>query len=187
MKRTLVLACVLASVFFVAEGHARRQTAPSPSALADGDWPQWRGPNRDASIGNFRPPAQWPEQLTRRWKVDVGLGYATPLLVGSRLYMFARQGDNESMMALDAATGATLWRTSYLAVFTMNSGAAPHGPGPKSTPAYFDGKVLSIGMTGMVTAFDAASGRILWQKSGTGAVPMFTTHAFAPLVDRGAV
>lgn len=185
-RRTLAWG-MLASVFFVADGHARRQTTPSSSSPApsDADWPQWRGANRDGSIGNFKPPAQWPEQLTRRWKVDVGLGYATPVLVGARIYMFARQGDNESMTALDAGTGATLWRTSYPAVFTMNSGAAQHGPGPKSTPAYFDGKVFAIGMTGMVTAFDAATGRILWQRPGTGVVPMFTTYAFAPLVDRG--
>jgi outer membrane protein assembly factor BamB len=188
MTRTLAW-WMFASVFFVGDGQARRQSAPpsSSASQAGADWPQWRGPNRDASIGSFKPPAQWPEQLTRRWKVDVGLGYATPILVGARLYMFARQGDNESMTALDAATGATLWRTSYPSVFTMNSGAAQHGPGPKSTPAYFDGKLFAIGMTGMVTAFDAASGRILWQKPGTGVMPTFTTHAFAPLVDRGVV
>src|SRR4051812_31610207 len=73
------------------------------------DWPQWRGPNRDGVISSFTEPKVWPERLTRKWKVDVGLGYASPLLVGSRVYMFARQGDNEILRALDADTGAIVW------------------------------------------------------------------------------
>lgn len=151
------------------------------------DWPQWRGPNRDAAVASFTAPARWPEQLTQRWKVDVGLGYATPIVVGPRVYMFARQGENETMIALDAASGTVVWRTGYPASFTMNSGAAQHGPGPKSTPVFSNGKLFAIGMTGVVTAFDAASGRILWQKPGTGVVPMYTTHAFSALVDRDLV
>ena len=151
------------------------------------DWPQWRGPNRNALISSFTPPATWPEQLTERWKVDVGLGYATPILVGDRVYMFARQGETESMTAVETASGKQIWRTGYPASFTMNSGAARHGPGPKSTPAFSDGRLFAIGMTGIVTAFDATSGTILWQKPAGGPQPMFTTHAFSPLVDRGLV
>ena len=64
--------------------------------------------------------------------------------------MFSRQGENDVMAALDAASGKVLWRTSYPAPFTMDKAAAPHGPGPKSTPAYADGKLFSIGMSGIV-------------------------------------
>jgi outer membrane protein assembly factor BamB len=59
--------------------------------------------------------------------------------------------------------------------------------GPKSTPVYADGKLFSIGMTGVMTAYDAPSGKELWRKPGWDAVPMFTTHAFSPVVDRGLV
>jgi outer membrane protein assembly factor BamB len=69
----------------------------------------------------------------------------------------------------------------------MDKAAAPHGPGPKSTPAYADGKLFSIGMSGIVTAFDAATGRRLWQKPGLPAQPLWTSHSFSPLVDRGLV
>jgi hypothetical protein len=72
-------------------------------------------------------------------------------------------------------------------MFTMQSAAARHGPGPKSTPILSNGKLYSIGMIGTITAWDAASGKQLWQKAGTGVVPMYTTHAFSPLVDRGLV
>jgi outer membrane protein assembly factor BamB len=151
------------------------------------DWPQWRGPNRDGHAVGFVPPKAWPERLTLRWQIDVGSGYATPLLVGNRIYMFSRQGENDVMAALDAASGKVLWRTNYPAPFTMDKAAAPHGPGPKSTPAYADGKLFSIGMSGTVTAFDAATGKRLWQKPGLPAQPLWTSHSFSPLVDRGRV
>src|SRR5262245_62592487 len=73
------------------------------------DWTQWRGPNRDGAIASFTAPATWPDALTRKWKVDVGLGYASPILVGGRLFMFSRRGANEVLAALDAATGKELW------------------------------------------------------------------------------
>ncbi len=161
--------------------------APTSSGISTPDWSQWRGPNRDAVIPAFTAPSRWPDALTQRWKVDVGLGYATPLVVGNRVYMWARQADDEVMTALDAQTGAVIWRTGAPAVFTMNSGASRHGPGQKSTPVFSNGRLFAIGMTGNVTAFDAATGKPAWQKPGTGVAPTFTTHAFSPLVDRGAV
>jgi outer membrane protein assembly factor BamB len=91
------------------------------------------------------------------------------------------------MTALNAASGSVLWRTSYPAPFKMDKAAAPHGPGPKSTPVYADGKLFSIGMSGIVTAFDAATGKQLWQKPGLPEQPLWTSHSFSPLVDRGRV
>ena len=157
------------------------------NAPAGGDWTGWRGPNRDGVVTGFVAPSTWPEALRSVWKVEVGLGYANPLVVGNRLYMFSRQGDDEVMSALDPATGGVLWREAYPAPFTMNKATARHGAGPKSVPAYADGRLFSIGMTGVVTARDAASGKQLWQKPGSAVVPTFTTHAFSPIVDRGAV
>jgi outer membrane protein assembly factor BamB len=151
------------------------------------DWPQWRGPNRDGAAASFEEPQTWPDKLTRRWKVEVGLGYASPLVVGDRIYQFSRQGGDEVMSALDAESGKVLWRTAYPARFTMNPAAAPHGEGPKSTPAFANGKLYSIGMTGIVTAFDAATGRQLWQKPASPVATLYTTHSFSPLVDRGLV
>ena len=175
-RRALFGAVVLAGVTSLVE--AQR---PSP------DWPQYRGPNRDGSAGVFTAPGEWPAQLTLTWKVEVGLGYATPVVVGDRVYMFTRRGEHEVMSALDAETGKELWQTSYPVSFTMHSAAVPHGPGPKSTPVFTDGKLLSIGMTGVVTAFDASTGTQLWQKPGSNPVPLYTTHAFSPLVDQGNV
>src|SRR5262249_49645685 len=52
------------------------------------DWPQWRGPNRDARATGFTAPKDWPKELTRKWKITVGDGVATPALVNDRLYVF---------------------------------------------------------------------------------------------------
>src|SRR5688572_22509811 len=93
------------------------------------DSPQWRGPNRDGSVASFTEPQAWPAQLTQRWKVEVGLGYATPLLVGDRIYLFSHQRGNEVMTALDAATGKQIWQTGYPVMFEMQSSAARHERG----------------------------------------------------------
>jgi len=148
------------------------------------DWPQWRGPNRDGAIASFTEPNPWPDTLTRKWKVDVGLGYATPVVIGNRVYMFARQGDEEVLGALDADTGRVLWRTTYPAAFTISPAAARHEKGPKSTPTFADGKLFTLGMTGIVSAFDAATGKRLWQTPPSQPGPLYHT-SMSPLVDRG--
>jgi outer membrane protein assembly factor BamB len=162
-------------------------SALTAAQRASSDYTQWRGPNRDGGVPAFAAPTAWPEKLTQKWKVTVGTGYATPLVVGNRIYLFSRRGENETMSALDAGTGKEVWATGYPASFTMHSAATKHGPGPKSTPIFANGKLFSIGMTGIITAFDAATGKQLWQKPGSLPLPMFTSHAFSPLVDGGLV
>ena len=146
------------------------------------DWPQWRGPNRDGAVTSFSQPASWPDGLTEQWNVEVGLGYATPVLVGDRIYMYTRQDDDEVMLALDAASGEIIWRTSYPAPFDMTPATARHGPGPKSTPTFADGRLFTLGMGGIVTAFDAETGRQLWQNPAPPVQPMFHT-AMSPVVE----
>jgi outer membrane protein assembly factor BamB len=150
------------------------------------DWPQWRGPNRDGTLASFTEPRAWPESLTRKWKVDVGTGYATPIVIGNRVYAFTRQNENEVMRALDAESGKVLWETSYAAKFNMSPATARHGPGPKSTPTFANGRLFTLGMSGIVTAFDAATGKQLWQKPAPPVEPRFHT-AQSALVDRGLV
>lgn len=152
------------------------------SSMSAQDWPQWRGPGRDGVITSFREPAAWPKALTKRWQVEIGSGYATPLVVGERIYVFTRQNDDEVLTALDGRSGMVIWRTSYPAPFTMNPATAPHGPGPKSTPAFADNRVFTLGISGKVTAFDAATGKQLWQKPSPPVEPLYHT-GMSPLVD----
>lgn len=152
------------------------------------DYTQWRGPSRDGVVTSFAAPATWPDALVKRWNIEVGLGYATPIVVGDRVYQFSRVGDNETLAAFDAASGKQLWSGAYPAVFTMQSATTAHGPGPKATPLFFNNRLYTIGMTGTVTAWDAASGKQVWQKPGDPKnVPVFTTHAFSPIVEGNTV
>jgi len=156
------------------------------ASAASQDWPQWRGPNRDGAVTSFQEPAPWPETLTEQWKLDVGLGYATPVLVGERIYMFSRQDGDEVMRALDAGTGDVVWSTRYRAPFELNPYMKPHGMGPKATPTYADGRLLAFGISGIVTAFDAETGKTLWQRPAPPKQPLYHT-AMSPLVDGNLV
>jgi outer membrane protein assembly factor BamB len=161
-------------------------TGPAAGQNRIEGWPGWRGSNRDGAA-TFTAPKVWPDQLTLKWKVDVGAGYAAPITVGDRVYAFSRQGEDEVMRALDAATGKTIWESRYNATYKPNPAATrTHGTGPKSTPTFADSRLYTLGMTGAVTAFDATSGKQLWQKPGGPVEPLYHT-AMSPLVDRGLV
>jgi outer membrane protein assembly factor BamB len=146
------------------------------------DYTQWRGPNRDGSAAGFVEPKIWPKALRQRWTLEIGPGYATPLVVGNRLYTITRRNENEVMMALDAATGKVVWESSYAAPYTMPAGTVAHGPGPKATPLYYDGKLYTLGISGIVSAFDAATGKRLWQVPKGSPDPLYGT-AMSPLAD----
>ncbi len=146
------------------------------------DWPQWRGPNRDAKASGFQPPSQWPEQLTEVWQVTVGDGVATPALVGDRIFVFARQDGHEILRCLELETGEEIWQDKYAAPGA--SGPASGFAGPRSSPAVVAGKVVTLGANGTLSCLDAASGQLVWRKTGTGDVPRFYTSS-SPLVAGG--
>jgi outer membrane protein assembly factor BamB len=127
------------------------------------DFPQWRGPNRDGGISESTRAA-WPEKLTQQWRVQVGEGHSSPVHAGGRVYAFARANGKEEVLALDGASGKVLWRQSYPAPYRMNPAATRHGEGPKSTPAVQDGKLYTFGISGILSVWDAGSGRLLWRK-----------------------
>jgi outer membrane protein assembly factor BamB len=150
------------------------------------DWPQWRGPNRDGVAGSFTEPARWPETLTERWKTTVGSGHASPVLVGDRIYLHTRQQEDEVVSAIDAASGKIVWQDRYPAPYTMHPAATGHGPGPKSTPAVAGGRIYALGISGILSALDARTGKVLWRKPAPAALPLYGT-AMSPAVDGSLV
>ena len=150
------------------------------------DYPQWRGPDRDGSAAAFVEPETWPEQLNRTWQVDVGTGYGTPIVIGSRVYTFTRQDGDEVLSAVDTVTGRVVWSTRYPAPYRANAGTQRHGPGPKSTPIFYDGKLYTLGISGIVSAFDTGDGTLLWQHPAPQTDPLYAT-AMSPLADGGNV
>src|SRR5579871_1691894 len=156
------------------------------SSLHSQDWTQWRGPNRDGAATTFQEPKVWPERLQQVWKVDVGLGYANPIVVGRRVYMHTRQGGNEVVACFDLDSGKQAWKQSYPAPYKMNPAAASHLEGPKSTPVAADGRLFTFGISGVLTAWDLASGKQIWghdfTKEYSETWPDFGV-AMSPLVD----
>jgi outer membrane protein assembly factor BamB len=174
--RTISLSIVLSVAMWAFDAglHAQKEL----------DYPQWRGSTRDGSASGFVEPAAWPQALTRRWTIDVGEGYGTPLVVSDTIYVFTRRDGQEVMTAFDAATGQERWRSGYAAPYSPSKPTAVHGAGPKATPLYFEGRIFTQGISGIVSAFDAASGRRLWNTKEPAEHPFYSA-ASSPAGDSG--
>jgi outer membrane protein assembly factor BamB len=147
------------------------------------DWPQWRGATRDAKA-TLTVPKTWPKELNKKWNIPLGVGTdSTPALVGDKLYVFTRIDANEAIICLDAASNKEIWRDGYAA--TNVTGAAQGHPGPRSSPTVADGKIFTLGVGGVVTCWDTATHKRLWQKDDfPNAWPQFFT-SMSPLVTDG--
>ena len=146
------------------------------------DWPQWRGANRDGKAADFTPPKTWPKELAQKWKVDVGEGVACPSLAGDKLYVFSRQEGGEITRCLDAASGKEIWKDKYDAMGA--TGPASGFSGPRATPTVADGKVITLGIRGVLSCLNAADGKVIWRKDEIKGYPRFFTSS-SPLVADG--
>ena len=155
--------------------------AQSPAA-----WPQWRGPARDGVASAFTVPTAWPAQLTKKWEAAVGVGHASPVVAGNRVVVHTREGTRERVAAYDLASGKQLWQQDVEAPYTVNPAARAHGPGPKSTPAIGGGRVFTLGISGIFSAHDLATGKLLWRKNAPSTPPIYGTAA-SPMVDGTSV
>jgi len=157
-------------------------------SLAWADWPQWRGPQRDG-VARETPKA-WPAELKRLWKVEIGEGHSSPLLVGQRVYSQARQGDQEIIRAHDLKDGSVLWSQKYNASAALDGAVGWHGQTPKSTPCLAEGRLFTLSIQGTLHAWDAETGKMLWrqtfEKAFPKTYPIYGT-ATSPIVHDGRV
>ena len=168
---------LLATAFLplLATAGAARAQAPAPAA----GWPQWGGPNRDFKAASPGLAASWPASGPREvWSRELGDGYSAIAESGGTLFTMYRPRKGvvmtlvdklrglswpEVVIALDAATGRTLWEHAYDAPYVggMNM---EYGPGPHATPLVWDGLVYAVGVTGKLHALDAKTGRVVWSQ-----------------------
>jgi outer membrane protein assembly factor BamB len=138
--------------------------SPEPGAAGVGEWPGWRGPNRDGLSleAGLRTefPAGGPRVL---WKQALGRGFSCMAIAGGRLYTMDEEegpagGHQEAVVCLDARTGKAVWRFAY-----PNHYDERFGSGPRSTPAVDGNLVYAVGPTGIFHCLRADTGEKVWR------------------------
>ena len=134
---------------------------PATTALAQ-DWAQWGGPHRNFISETKGLATTWPATGPRRlWQRELGEGYSAIAVEHGMLFTMYRKGDNEVAIALDAATGKTVWEYSYAAPFSPEYDMS-NGPGPHATPLVSGNMVFTSGATGKLNCLDKKTGKLLW-------------------------
>jgi len=162
------------------------------ASLHAGDWPQWRGPQRD---GQFAGP-DWPDKLDTNhlrqvWRVELGPSYSGPVVSGERVFTTETKDKKvEVVTAFDRKTGKELWRAEWAGAVSVPFFAKSNGDWIRATPAC-DGESLFVaGMRDVLVCLDAQTGKERWRfdfvaKLETPA-PDFG-FVCSPLVDEEAV
>lgn len=141
--------------------------------LLGADWPQFRGPNHDATSPE-KIPTQWPPTGLRQvWKIPLKNGFSSFTLGGGQVYTLVTRdfdgGDQETCLALDAKTGQELWAAPMGVGSSKYDGGGDSGAkgndggdGARSTPAYDGGKVYAFSSRLMLKCLNAADGKEVW-------------------------
>ena len=162
------------------------KTPVSHGAVAS-DWPQWRGPERNGISQEKDLLKEWPREGPKLlWQVnDLGDGYSTPSVVGTRIYFMSNKGmENEFVQARSTQDGRILWTTRVGNVGNPNQD--PPYPKARSTPTVDGNLLYALGSDGDFVCVDAKTGKIRWQKSlrkDFGGQPHEWAYAESPLVD----
>jgi outer membrane protein assembly factor BamB len=162
---------------------ATSTSATSPSASNGHDWPQWRGPARDAISPQTGLLRAWPESGPQIvWRAPVGAGFSSVSVAGGSLYTLWDEGGKQFLVSLDAATGKEIWRRHLGAAFTNH-----YGDGPRSTPLVDGPLVFAVGTDGLLLAADRKTGEPKWQhdlvKDYGSALPSYGLSSSPLVVD----
>jgi outer membrane protein assembly factor BamB len=173
----------------IADSQASRpptDTILVPDNPIEGDWPEFRGPNRDSSAPGVTFDTDWannpPKEL---WRRSVGLGWSSFTVVNGYLFTQEQRGDGEIVVCYRADTGDEVWTNHTSARFEE-----PMGSGPRATPTYAKGQLFTQGGTGVLQCLDAATGDQIWEsdvQSDTNAPLPPWGFASSPLLASGNV
>jgi outer membrane protein assembly factor BamB len=127
--------------------------------LAANDWTGFRGPDREGVLRGVAIATDWKAHPPRPvWRQRVGPAWSSVTVIGDRLFTQEQRGEMEAVVCYEAATGKELWVHNDKARFWETVS----GAGPRATPTYADGKILTEGGTGILNCLDAATGRRCW-------------------------
>jgi outer membrane protein assembly factor BamB len=158
------------------------------SQIVSGQWSQWRGPHRDGIVPAANAPAVWPKEPVVKWRQPTGEGYSSPVVENGLVFVHSRQDPEEIVTAFHLESGKTIWRATYAAPFTKNPYASQMSKGPFSTPIVSGGRLITLGVTAVLSSFDAATGALKWRKDFSNSVDtskLFTGTAMSPLITNG--
>jgi outer membrane protein assembly factor BamB len=141
----------------------------SPAATG-GEWLQWGGPSRNFMVNATGLASSWPQGGPRKlWTRTLGEGHSAIVVDGSRLYTMyrppglltlVRRARQETVGAIDAATGNTIWEYTYDA--PVDGLDLSQGAGPHSTPLIVGNHLYAIRSRMQIFALDKNSGRVVW-------------------------
>ena len=155
---------------------------------AANDWPQYLGPSRNGIYAGPALADTWGANGPKVvWRKQVGQGFAGPAVVGNRVILFHRVGNEEVVESLDAATGNSTWRYAYPTRYRDDFG---FDEGPRAVPVVADGVIYTFGAEGQLHAVDLAKGTRLWSEDTMkrfGVPKGFFGAAGSPLVEGGRV
>jgi outer membrane protein assembly factor BamB len=155
------------------------------------DWPCWRGPHRDGISRETGLLKQWPPGGPRQlWRAELSGGFSSVVVADGRLFTQTKEGNQEVVVCLDAATGKDLWRyrydCDYTAYPTFTGGGRPQArTGPRATPTVEGDRVYTLGATGVLLCLEARTGKKVWQQDLLKIAGMnVPTHGFcgSPLI-----
>ncbi|HUC20739.1 MAG TPA: PQQ-binding-like beta-propeller repeat protein, partial [Candidatus Polarisedimenticolaceae bacterium] len=152
MKTTTIKLLIAAvSLTFIGLGQVAAQTG--------GDWPQWRGANRDGISKETGLLKQWPANgPPLAWKASgAGGGYSSFAIANNRLYTMGLRGTREFVIAFDTATGKEVWATPHGGAFRND-----RGDGPRGTPTVDGDRLYALGGNGDLSALDLKTGKVVW-------------------------
>jgi outer membrane protein assembly factor BamB len=142
-----------------------------PRMVQAGDWPQWRGPNRDDVAQETGLLQTWPKSgPPLSWTyTNAGIGYSGPAIFGDRLYLMGARDGTEYVFALDLKTPAAgstpkeIWAAKIGPMFTWKGNS--WNAGPSATPAVDGERLYALGGQGELICVETASGRERWRKN----------------------
>lgn len=139
------------------------------SGARAGDWPQFRGPNRDGFWNETGLLKTFPSAgLKIAWRAPVGWGWSSPVIAEGRVFLFdaelVKPSATERIHCFDEASGRALWTFRYPAAYPEAAFVPGQGNGPSATPIVAAGRVFTVGGNGHIHCLDAATGAMLWEK-----------------------